>query len=62
MCVPDVYLVPVPVWELFSTGLEDKDRHRQVQTKKSDKQADSRNSRGRSQAKVSTGLEISSPG
>lgn len=28
----------MPVWELFSTGLED--RHRQVQTKKSDRQAD----------------------
>lgn len=32
----------MPVWELFSTGLEDKDRHRQVQTKKSDRQADNR--------------------
>lgn len=31
MCAPDVS--PVPVWELFST-----DRHRQVQTKKSDRQ------------------------
>lgn len=42
MCVPDVSLVPTPVWELFSTGLEDKDRHRQVLTKKSDRQADNR--------------------